>query len=203
MKKLSIVLILIIVLILSSCASVGNDVIDGNAYDYYETYEVENNIYDIYLPQAPEDVIYYSYEVSKTKTDKSTWTINYIYSGKYHVDEERESQEIWISLYNTLASSKDKLEELCCFEIELYNPYDTFEREITLVNNTKNIISYVVVDIYLPIKIHNKSSNEYYIVGVPVNNKFLIKTDTHVQSPKTLEFILWEDFLAIPNMKKN
>jgi hypothetical protein len=180
-----------------------NDIIDGNSFDYYKSYNVDDVTYDIYLPSIPNDVIYYTYEVSKTTTDKATWTINYIYEGKYHVKEELESKETWITLYNELVNSKTKLDELCGFEVELYNPYDIIEREITLVNSTKEIISYVSVDYYLPIKLHNKETYEYYLVGIPVKNKFLVKTDTHVESPITLEYIKWEDFLAIPNMKEN
>jgi hypothetical protein len=189
--------------IVTSCSSVNKDILDGSPFDYYKTYNVNDTDYDIYLPSNVHDVMYYTYEISKTTTDKATWTINYIYEGKYHVEEENEDNKTWISLYNTLVESKDKLDELCGFNAELYGPYDSIEREITLVNNTNGEISYVSVDTYLPIKLHNKDIDEYYIVGIPVLKKFLIKTDTHVQSPKTLELILWEDFLAIPNMKEN
>lgn len=203
MKKAYLFIIFILMLIVTSCSSVDKDVIDGSPFDYYKTYNVNNIDYDIYLPTMVDDVIYYSYETSKTTTDKTTWTINYIYEGKYHVEEESEDKETWISLYNTLVESKDKLEELCGFDVELYGPYDSVEREITLVNSTNGEISYVSLDTYLPIKLHNKNNDEYYIVGVPVLKQFLIKTNTHIQSPKTLELILWEDFLAIPNMKEN
>jgi hypothetical protein len=201
MKRLWLILILLMLMV--SCANVDNDIIDGNAYDYYRSYEVEGNQYDIYLPSYPNDVIYHIYEVSKTTTNKSTWTINYIYEGKYHVEEEKEDSETWISLYNSLSESKDKLNELCGFEVELFNPYDSFEREFTLENTLKEIISYVSVDTYLPIKLHNKDYNEYYIVGIPVKTQFLVKTKDSIQSPITLEFVKWEDFLAIPNMKEN
>lgn len=202
MKRLYLILILLIMFIVS-CASVDDHILDGNSFDYYNSYEITGIEYDIYLPSNANDVIYYMYEESKTTTDKATWTINYIYEGKYHVEEENESEETWISLYNSLSQSKDKLNELCGFDVELINPYDSLEREFTLENTTKDVISYVSVETYLPIKLHNKNINKYYLIGIPVNTKFLIKVKDSVQSPITLEFIKWEDFLAIPNMKKN
>lgn len=202
MKRLYLILILLIMFIVS-CASVDDNILDGNSFDYYNSYEITGIEYDIYLPSNANDVIYYMYEESKTTTDKATWTINYIYEGKYHVEEENESEETWISLYNSLSQSKDKLNELCGFDVELINPYDSLEREFTLENTTKDVISYVSVETYLPIKLHNKNINKYYLIGIPVNTKFLIKVKDSVQSPITLEFIKWEDFLAIPNMKKN
>jgi hypothetical protein len=201
MKRLWLILIILVMLIVS-CSNPNQDIIDGSSFDYYKSFEVENKQYDVYLPSNPNDVTYYTYEVSKATTDKSTWTINYIYQGKYHVEEDKEERETWIELYNCLSESKDKLSELCGFEVELYNPYDVVEREFTLENTTKEIISYVSVDTYMSIKVRN-DNGKYYVIGVPVNTKFLVKTKDLVQSPITLEFVKWEDFLAIPNMKEN
>lgn len=201
MKRLWLILIVLLMFVVS-CGVVDDDVIDGNSFDYYQSYQVDNCVYEIYLPTYPNDLIYYQYDVSKTTSDKITWTINYIYEGKYHVKEEYEDKQTWINLYNSLSEGKEKLDELCGCEVELFNPYEVVEREFTLENPTKESISYVCVDMYLPIKLYNQDIDEYYIVGIPVKTMFLIMANDLVQSPITNEFITWDEFLSIPNMKE-
>ena len=69
MKKLYLILILLAILI-TSCSPVDKDILDGNSFDYYNTYTFDNKEFDVFLPNNTKDVLYYQYEVSKTTCNK-------------------------------------------------------------------------------------------------------------------------------------
>ena len=99
MKKYYIVIILLIFIsFVASCSMGGdndmaNDSADGEVFDYFATYEINETNYDIYLPSNIESALYYTHEVSNIKSASTEWVVNFMYEPVYHVNESAESKE--------------------------------------------------------------------------------------------------------------
>lgn len=202
MRKIKILLLIILFTILTSCGAYDNEPgMEGVSYDYYETCIVDGVEYLIYLPTLPEDAIYYVYEEGNDYTDKSSWTINYIYEAKYQIDDDTLSDDVLDSLYTSLIESKSELKLYLGSEVNLVNPHLKEEREVTISNENKEVISYVVLQKYLSVRVRVNNSGRYYNIGIPLEELYLKRTEETVYSPIKNEMILWKDFLlTTPNL---
>ena len=185
MKKYYIVIILIFISLVSSCAmngdSMANDAAEAEAFDYFTTYEINEVTYDIYLPNNIESAIYYTHEVSNVKSASAEWIVNFMYEPTYHVDENAESKEVWNGLYAKLLESEAILEEKCNFDVMIFDPYASVELEFVLNNQNSEESTYVIFVTYLPIKVFNKTTRRTLTVGIPVNIDVLLKAGVMVK----------------------
>ncbi len=201
MKKFYIIIVFIFILLVSSCSMSGNEeadgAADGVAFDYFQTYKINDTSYDIYLPFDVASSLYCTHKLGTVNSKSQEWTINFIYEPIYHVDESRETKDVWNGLYNVLFNSKDLLEEKCVFDVMLFDPYSSVELEYILHNDTNQEAAYVIFNTYLPIRLVNKSTRAKLTVGIPVDVDVLLKIDDMVEDPFNDKMISWEDFLAI------
>lgn len=202
MKKIYILLIFMFLLFVSSCSAYdGNEnmdnAVDGLSFDFFKEYVVENTTYEISLPNNFKDAFYYEHEVGNVKSNSIEWKVNFVYDVNYHVQENKETKDVWNTLYQTLVDSKNILEEKCGFDIQLFDPYSSVELEHSLYNNAEKEAEYVIFYTFLPMRVYNKSTRERYTIGIPVSVNVLLKIDNVVEHPFTGKMISWEDFLAI------
>ena len=202
MKKIFVFIIFVLLLVITSCSDANmNDEMDnasdGMSFDYFKEYEVEGVKYEIYLPSDFAEAFYYDYKLGDVKSDSVEWKVNFIYDVNYHVEEEKENNEVWNALYSLLLESKKLLDEKCEFDVGIFEPYSDIEMEFELINNSEKEAEYVIFYIFLPIRIYNSNTRERYTVGIPLCVDVLLKIGDNVTNPFTNEMILWEDFLAI------
>ena len=204
MKKIFVILTFIFILIVSACGGMEyqedvGDNVDGLSFDKYKTYIINQVEYDVYLPNASQDPMYYRFEEGKVVSNSSNWTVNFVYNVTYHVNKSKEPLEVWDELYAKLEDSEEFLEEMYGFDITIYNPYDTMELEYILENKEEVEASYVIFYTYLPLRLVNKSTYKTSTVGIPVKIDVLKKVNDMIENPFNDEMMLWEDFLAIEN----
>ena len=185
MRKCYLFVIVMLLTLISSCSAEGdnmaNDAGNGEAYDYFATYEINEINYDIFLPYNVESALYYDHEVSNIKSDSDEWIVNFVYEPIYHVNEGAEDKEVWSKLYEKLLESKDVLDEKCNFEVMLFDPYESVELEFVLNNQENTESTYVKFITYLPIQMYNQSTRRTLTVGVPVNVDVLLKVGVMVK----------------------
>lgn len=201
MRKIYLLLAMLIMLLLASCSAEGPDYseapADGLAFDYFNSYEIDGTNYDVYLPNDIKSGIYYKYEMGSISSNSVDWTINFRYEAVYHVEESRESKEVWTRLYEHLLVCESDLEEICGFDVMLFDPYNSMEYEYRLHNEEKEEATYVIFNTYLPIRLVNNKTRKTSTIGIPVNMDLLLKVGDNVEDPFTGSMISWEDFLAI------
>ena len=185
MKKYYILIILVLISLVTSCNMRGdgmaNDAADGQPFDYFTTYEINEINYDIYLPYNIEDAIYYTHEVSNVKSSSDEWIVNFVYEPIYHIEGGSESEEVFNKLYEKLLESKSVLDEKCNFEVMLFDPYESVELEFVLKNQNNKESTYVKFITYLPIKMYNQATRKTLTVGIPVNVDVLLKVAVMVK----------------------
>ena len=201
MKKYYIFIIFMLVLLVSSCSSgnesAADEAVDGIAFDYFVTYEIEGINYDIYFPTDVDSSLYYTNKLGKIYSSSNEWTVNFIYEAEYHLDESKETKEVWIQFYEKISESKDILNQKCKFDVMLFDPYSSVELEYVLHNNTVQESTYVVFVTYLPIRLVNNFTRRTSTIGIPVKLDVLLKIGDMVENPFNDEMMSWEDFLAI------
>jgi hypothetical protein len=161
--------------------SMVNDAADAEAFDFFATYEINEVVYDIYLPNNIESAIYYTHEISDVKSASTEWIVNFVYEPIYHVDEGAETKEVWSKLYEKLQESEAALEEKCEFDVMLFDPYSSVELEFVLNNQNSEESTYVTFVTYLPIKMFNQTTRKTLTVGIPVNIDVLLKAGVMVK----------------------
>ena len=185
MKKYYILIILLLISLITSCSmedgGMANDAADGQPFDLFATYEINETNYDIYLPYNIESAIYYTHEVSNVKSSSDEWVVNFVYEPVYHVDKGVEDEEVLYKLYEKLFESKSVLEERCNFEVMLFDPYESVELEFVLNNQNNEESTYVKFITYLPIRMYNQTTHKTVTVGVPVNVDVLLKVAVMVK----------------------
>ena len=200
MRKYFLILLVIFMLFISSCASYegdANGAADGVSFDYFTSYVIEDKTFDVFIPNVVDDAIYYQYKLGNVTSKSEEWIINFPYQAIYHVNDDKESKEVWSSLYENLLDNVEFLKEKCEFNVNLFDPYESKEVEYVLYNETKEEASYVIFQTYLPIRLVNKTERVTMTVGVPVNLDVLLKIGDTVENPFADEMISWEDFLAL------
>lgn len=201
MKKCLMFIVFVLIILVSSCSmhesTLSDDAVDGVAFDYFTTYEIDDKNYDVFLPIEINKTLYYSNKIGNIKSSSKEWTINFMHEAVYHGDESLETKEVWNQLYTNLLASKDVLSEKCGFEVMLFDPYTSVELEYVLHNDSGEEASYVMFYTYLPIRLVNKSTKKTTTVGIPVNVDVLLKIGDMVENPFNDEMMSWEDFLAI------
>lgn len=201
MRKLYLLLVLIVILLVSSCSAEeskdAENAADGLSFNYFKTYEIAGTNYDVYLPSEIELCLYYKNELGNISSQSSDWTVNFIYEATYHLDESREKQEVWSELYRKLLSDESILEEKCGFDVTLFDPYESTVLEYSLHNESKEEATYVIFNTYLPIRLVNNSTRKTSTVGIPIDMKLLLKIGNSVENPFEDGMMSWEDFLAI------
>lgn len=206
MKKIYIVLMILCILMISACGMANDesaigDNVDGISFDYFQTYTVKDTDYEVFLPNNILEALYYEYKEGNVVSNSASWTVNFIYDVNYHVNESKETSEVWSELYLKLKETETTIEELCGFEITTFDPYQEVELEYVLNNSNQQDASYVIYQTYLPLRLVNKSTNRSSTIGVPIKVDVLIKVNGMVKNPFKDEMMLWEDFLAIENLK--
>ena len=185
MKKLYLFIILLLITIVTSCNMQGgdmaNDAADGQPFDYFTTYEINEINYDIYLPYDIESAIYYTHEVSNVKSSSDEWIVNFVYEPVYHVDKGVENEDVLNKLYEKLLESKSILDERCNFDVMLFDPYESVELEFVLRNQNNEESTYVKFITYLPIRMYNQTTRKALTVGIPVNVDVLLKVAVMVK----------------------
>ena len=60
-----------------------NYFIDGIAFDYVNTFYIEDEEYDFYIPNSINESLFYLYSESGIKSNCETLTINYSFNNQY------------------------------------------------------------------------------------------------------------------------
>lgn len=209
MKKLSLILLMVMLLFIASCGGMeasyaGNPNLDGVTFDYFSSFTYKNSEYQISFPTNVENAEFYVYEETNYKTEVENWTINYYYDAKYLYDQYfNEDQELISILYDNLLVNLEVIETKLGHQIETYSLDEEMEIEVTLENVFDSQVTCVIVDKYIPIRLRNTFKNYSYTISIPVKRYHVVKNDGNVVNPFNNTIISWEDFLAIPNMNQN
>lgn len=207
-KKYIISLLLLFVFFSSSCSvnknneTNGHPFIDGLVFNQFKNFEHEDTTYQISL-SIDENAPFYTYQEFEYKTRASSWIINYYYESEYIVDSNFNlDDEVILELYELMMDEKNNIENLLGYTIDIYSPFEKYEKEIEINNKFNDEIGCVFFDKYIPIRIKNMNNNKSNTISIPIQRKYLVKYNDMIESPVEDKFIKWEDFLAIPNLKK-
>lgn len=190
-KIMKIIPLILLILILTSCASARDDAtpdaIPFNLLDEIEISETEKaTIYEI----SDIENVYYVYE-QFTKPDSTTWIINYIYSYEYIVDDENIPIFLYDHLYDTVTASLDRIQEE--FNIEFKYNKDGFseEREV-VIDDIKEEDEVFLIDLYIPYKItyQDGMNKNDYVVMIPVYTFLSLKNGDNISfNNETYNFV--------------
>lgn len=206
MKKKNIIIICLL-LILASCGKNNANVIDGEvnyfidgiAFDYVNTFYLEDEKYDFYMPNNISESLFYLYEEGDIKSNCETITINYSFNNQYIFNNDLTSLQKE-RLYEILNYSKGRIDSATNFISTIYKFDEFVTEEVTLTNESKEEISFVILTTYLPLKF--KKDNKMYIISVPLKNQYLTLKNDLIYNPFTLELTNYDSFKNLHNVKE-
>lgn len=211
MKTIRKIFAVSILLFLSACAAGGNNnsaatphegYVEGIPFDYFLDFNYNGDNYQIAFPVINEEASYFLYQETEYTTSASTWIVNYYYEAPYSVSNAFTDEELLEEVYNSLINKKEDIENLLGYEIDLRNPNVVYEEEVQIDNPFNEEINCVVVDKYFPIRLQNNREHTSYTIALPIQRYYLATFNGQIVSPIDGTIISWEDFLAIPRIKK-
>ena len=176
-----------------------NYFIDGIAFDYVNTFYLEDEKYDLYMPNNISESLFYLYSESGIKSNCETLTINYSFNNQYIFKNDLTSLQKE-RLYEILNYSKKTIDNATNFISTIYKFDEFVTEETTLTNESKEEISFVILTTYLPLKF--KKDNRMYVISVPLKNQYLLLKNDSIYNPFTLELISYENFKKLHNVKE-
>lgn len=176
-----------------------NYFIDGIAFDYVNTFYIEDEEYDFYIPNSINESLFYLYSESGIKSNCETLTINYSFNNQYIFKNDLTSLQKE-RLYEILNYSKETIDNATNFISTIYKFDEFVTEEAILTNKSKEEISFVILTTYLPLKF--KKDNRMYVISVPLKNQYLLLKNDLIYNPFTLELISYESFKTLHNVKE-
>ena len=176
-----------------------NYFIDGIAFDYVNTFYLEDEKYDLYMPNNISESLFYLYSESGIKSNCETLTINYSFNNQYIFKNDLTSLQKE-RLYEIVNYSKETIDNATNFISTIYKFDEFVTEETTLTNESNEEISFVILTTYLPLKF--KKDNRMYVISVPLKNQYLLLKNDSIYNPFTLELISYENFKKLHNVKE-
>lgn len=176
-----------------------NYFIDGIAFNYVNTFYIEDEEYDFYIPNSINESLFYLYSESGIKSNCETLTINYSFNNQYIFKNDLTSLQKE-RLYEILNYSKGTIDNATNFISTIYKFDEFVTEEAILTNKSKEEISFVILTTYLPLKF--KKDNRMYVISVPLKNQYLLLKNDLIYNPFTLELISYESFKTLHNVKE-
>lgn len=176
-----------------------NYFIDGIAFDYVNTFYLEDEKYDLYMPNNISESLFYLYSESGIKSNCETLTINYSFNNQYIFKNDLTSLQKE-RLCEILNYSKETIDNATNFISTIYKFDEFVTEETTLTNESNEEISFVILTTYLPLKF--KKDNRMYVISVPLKNQYLLLKNDSIYNPFTLELISYENFKKLHNVKE-
>lgn len=176
-----------------------NYFIDGIVFDYVNTFYIEDEEYDFYIPNSINESLFYLYSESGIKSNCETLTINYSFNNQYIFKNDLTSLQKE-RLYEVLNYSKETIDNATNFISTIYKFDEFVTEEAILTNKSKEEISFVILTTYLPLKF--KKDNRMYVISVPLKNQYLLLKNDLIYNPFTLELISYESFKTLHNVKE-
>ena len=176
-----------------------NYFIDGIAFDYVNTFYIEDEEYDFYIPNSINESLFYLYSESGIKSNCETLTVNYSFNNQYIFKNDLTSLQKE-RLYEILNYSKETIDNATNFISTIYKFDEFVTEEAILTNKSKEEISFVILTTYLPLKF--KKDNRMYVISVPLKNQYLLLKNDLIYNPFTLELISYESFKTLHNVKE-
>ena len=204
MKKKNIIIICLL-FILASCGNSSaidgkeNYFIDGIAFDYVNSFYLEDEKYDFYMPNNISESLFYLYDEGDIKSNCETLTINYSFINQYIFRNDLTSLQKE-RLYEILNYSKETIDSATNFISTIYRFDEFVTEEATLINESKEEISFVILTTYLPLKF--KKDNRMYVISVPLKNQYLLLKNDSIYNPFTLELTSYENFKNLYNVNE-
>ncbi len=176
-----------------------NYFIDGIAFDYVNTFYLEDEKYDLYMPNNISESLFYLYSESGIKSNCETLTINYSFNNQYIFRNDLTSLQKE-RIYEILNYSKETIDNATNFISTIYKFDERVTEETTLTNESKEEISFIILTTYLPLKF--KKDNMMYVVSVPLKNQYLPLKNGLIYNPFTLELTNYDSFKNLHNVKE-
>lgn len=146
--------------------------IDKFVYDNIE-YTIEKikspAFIDAYLESKNSNLIYYIEQYYSVDETLTSWSINYKQDVKKILSEDDLSVEFVNTLYQKIEPHIGALTLDLQLSIEYYDNLFSIEKELP-VDMEKEFTSIFVVDVYIPFKIKNVTTNEAIFINIPIKS---------------------------------
>ena len=214
MKKILLLLILITCVFVTSCNAKGNknDVpnSDGIPFEYYSTFESENEIYKLYIIKDPllytnefiNEMFLLNYEYKTFKKENTNnWILNYHKEYHYIVDNNL-NQEFLKSFNVAILETIAIYEESLGITLDLYEDGFIFNSEYK-IEQSKEFSELYVVDLFIPYRVINNTTNQTYLINVPMKTFLGYRNNNQVElyySDNKIETIDYNIFISLTNI---
>ena len=130
----------------------------------------------------------------------SNWSINYRQDVSKIICSKDLEQDFILDFYQKIESSLNTFEIKTKIEIDYYENLFEIEKELP-VNMEIEFTSVIAIDIYLPYQLINQTSNETYIIYVPIKSFLAYKNNDEIKIPLEEDLILnYDSFIAFSNV---
>lgn len=204
-------LVLLLTLILTSCAAYKNDFkTDGIPFVYYDSFVYENTKYEVYEVESIylinsdssiNQVIKYEYqELENDNLSTDEWIINYLQDYDYHMNHLEIEKEVIDKLYEKIYDSLMKFEEILAIDLEYYPTERLIEREF-LVDEKVEYTSVLLIDLLIPYRLVNKNNNQTNIIYIPVKTSLAYRNNNLLKLvfDDLVIDINYDDFVSLSN----
>lgn len=217
MKRILIFSVLILSLsLLHGCKKKDNahsdGINDGVPFNYYTSFEYENNQYDLYKvvdPMIITDQLYgniykleYYYNVFKKTNTSSEWIINYYQQYDYLISNNNLNENIIDIFYNNITNTLNEYETSLNIELEYFKDSTLLQKEFK-INLNKEFNEVFVIDLYIPFKLINKNLNQTYTISVPVKTFLAYRNNdliTIVYNNELFYTLNYNEFISLSNV---
>lgn len=217
MKRILIFSVLILSLsLLHGCGKKDNahsdGINDGVPFNYYTSFEYENNQYDLYKvvdPMIITDQLYgniykleYYYNVFKKTNTSSEWIINYYQQYDYLISNNNLNENIIDIFYNNITNTLNEYETSLNIELEYFKDSTLLQKEFK-INLNKEFNEVFVIDLYIPFKLINKTLNQTYTISVPVKTFLAYRNNdliTIVYNNELFYTLNYNEFISLSNV---
>ena len=183
---------------------------DGIPFYQYKTFEYNGDLYEIYrletidfidssINNSISTLKYYYTEYEKLET--SSWTINYFQDLKRFISLESTDRELIECFYTNIKDTINEYDKLLEIDLEIYTDETNFEKEF-IVDFQQSFSSVLVIDVYLPYRLINKTTNETYNFNVPVKSFLAYRNNDSLRILcDNINFeIKYSDFISLSNV---
>ena len=197
-KKIFLIFVLFLSLSLISCASgqfnteTGSDHISGVPFyefrkfvfndEQYSIFKTDNVKFIDHFEDREGKVIKYVYhEYPRIEENNlQVWTINYKQEVENILSDNYDDIDLIKKFYDEIESSLLEYSILLNVDLEIYKSSDELEKEFN-IDMTNYFDSILVIDAYLPYKLHNITKNEEYIFYVPIKSFLAYKNESLIK----------------------
>lgn len=192
-KKIIAFVFISLILLLSSCASAGeskfdNEMINGLAYEYYDKFYYDRSSYVLFKPSSVNLVeeeltenmqaLQYVYqELNYEGVD--AWRVNYYYQYDIVISNTNIEDEVVNKAYDIIKTTLPSFEEALGISFEEYD-FNT-PTHIELISKDATATKTYLTVLYLPFYLVCESTNQNYIIHIPVKTFFAYRYDDVVK----------------------